>query len=123
MSELAKGCHRSHPHENMDDACKLKTEIARLNNQMAFDAAHRCLRPACGPTCTDCNGAIDGPLLFQYAKRYAYLRNRSLNAIKFGGVFAGLTPDNVVLNGQDLDAAIDEALALLVNTISTNTNT
>ena len=54
--------------------------------------------------------------IFQYAKRYAYLRERHLDAIKAGGVFAGMTPDNVVLNGDDLDAAIDAALALLVNT-------
>ena len=24
------GCHRSHPHEEMNEVCKLKTEIARL---------------------------------------------------------------------------------------------
>jgi len=31
------GCTRSHPHENMNDYCKLKTEIARLNNQSVHD--------------------------------------------------------------------------------------
>lgn len=28
-----------------------------------------------------------------------------------GGIFAGKTPDNVVMNGDDLDAAIDAAIA------------
>jgi len=45
------------------------------------------------------------------ADRYQYLRNRDLNTIDQGGVFAGLTPDNVVLNGADLDRAIDQRLA------------
>ncbi|WP_315127031.1 bZIP transcription factor [Comamonas antarctica] len=44
------------------------------------------------------------------ADRYDYLRERDLNTISEGGVFAGETPDNVVLNGEDLDAAIDAAL-------------
>ncbi|WP_237567173.1 hypothetical protein [Burkholderia thailandensis] len=45
-----------------------------------------------------------------YADRYRYLRERPLNAVSVGGVFAGKTPDNVVLNGADLDAAIDAAI-------------
>jgi hypothetical protein len=28
-------CTRSHPHENMDAACELRTEIARLTNKLA----------------------------------------------------------------------------------------
>ena len=46
------------------------------------------------------------------AARYQFLRNRDLESIKVGGVFAGMTPDNVVLNGVDLDAAIDAAMSL-----------
>ena len=49
-----------------------------------------------------------------YARRYAYLRERDLNAIVEGGVFAGKVPDNVVLNGDDLDKAIDDAISLHV---------
>lgn len=45
------------------------------------------------------------------AKRYAWLRSRDLETIKLGGVFAGKTPENLVLNGDDLDAAIDAAMA------------
>ncbi|MBF9265224.1 hypothetical protein [Paracidovorax cattleyae] len=45
--------------------------------------------------------------LAEYAARYEWLRSRNLDAIQQGGVFAGKTPDNVVLNGADLDAAID----------------
>ena len=44
------------------------------------------------------------------ACRYRWLRDRDIDAIDNGGVFAGLTPDNVVINGEDLDAAIDAAM-------------
>lgn len=41
---------------------------------------------------------------------YQYLRDRPLDAMHLGGVFAGQTPDNLVLNGEDLDAAILDAI-------------
>lgn len=43
--------------------------------------------------------------------RYQWLRARDLGTVYQGGVFAGMTPDNVVLNGEDLDSAIDAAMA------------
>ena len=43
------------------------------------------------------------------AERYRWLRRRDLGVIGAGGIFAGMTPDNVVLNGADLDRAIDAA--------------
>ncbi len=51
------------------------------------------------------------PELIVYAKRYAYLHERDLDTIVNGGVFAGKTPENVVLSGIDLDEAIDAAIA------------
>lgn len=44
------------------------------------------------------------------AERYRWLRARDLDTIHMGGVFAGLTPDNMVLNGVDLDEAVDTAM-------------
>jgi hypothetical protein len=44
------------------------------------------------------------------AARYRWLRERDLDTIERGGVFAGMTPENYVLNGEDLDAAIDAAM-------------
>ena len=44
------------------------------------------------------------------AERYRYLRDRDLDTIEEGGLFAGMTPDNVVLNGGDLDQEIDKAI-------------
>lgn len=44
------------------------------------------------------------------ARRYRYLRERDLDTIDKGGVFAGMTPENVVLNGDDLDQAVDAAM-------------
>jgi len=46
------------------------------------------------------------------ASRYRYLRSRNLDTIGQGGVFAGMTPENVVLNGADLDQAIDAAMTM-----------
>ncbi|MFU2763946.1 hypothetical protein ACM7NW_29965 [Pseudomonas aeruginosa] len=43
------------------------------------------------------------------AARYRWLRERDLETIIQGGVFAGMTPENIVLNQEDLDAAIDAA--------------
>ena len=43
----------------------------------------------------------------RYAERYSWLRDRDLDTIHQGGVFAGKTPENLVLSGDDLDAAID----------------
>lgn len=44
------------------------------------------------------------------ASRYRWLRDRGLNTISAGGVFAGRVPENVVLCGDDLDDAIDVAM-------------
>ena len=49
-------------------------------------------------------------VLQRYAKRYAWLRERNLNTVHEGGIFAGKTPMNVVLNGTDLDDEIDAAM-------------
>lgn len=46
------------------------------------------------------------------AERYRWLRTRDIETIVRGGVFAGKTPENVALNGEDLDAAIDAAMLL-----------
>lgn len=43
-------------------------------------------------------------------KRYNYLRGRDLDTISNGGVFAGQTPENLILSGDELDEAIDESI-------------
>lgn len=45
------------------------------------------------------------------AERYQWLRSRDLETITQGGVFAGITPQNMVLNEETLDEAIDAARA------------
>lgn len=45
------------------------------------------------------------------AERYRWLRSRDLETISQGGVFAGMTPQNVILNEEDLDEAVDAAIA------------
>lgn len=44
------------------------------------------------------------------AERYRWLRNRDLDTIHLGGIFAGMTPENVVVNGENLDQAIDASM-------------
>ncbi len=51
------------------------------------------------------------PDLERDALRYRWLRERDLDTIDEGGVFAGVTPANLVLIGDDLDEAIDLAMA------------
>ena len=46
------------------------------------------------------------------ATRYNWLRSRELETIKNGGVFAVMSPANIVLNGGSLDEAIDFAISL-----------
>lgn len=56
---------------------------------------------------------IDSPELIEIrrkAARYDFLRERDLDTIEKGGVFAGNTPQNIVLNGVDLDEAVDQAM-------------
>lgn len=43
-------------------------------------------------------------------RRYQWLRSRDIDTVCDGGVFAGVTPDNIVLNGEDLDAAVDAGI-------------
>lgn len=54
--------------------------------------------------------------LRQNAYRYLVLRQADVDTIQNGGLFAGLTPDNLVINGEDLDrrtdAVIEEQRAL-----------
>ena len=86
-------------------------EIARLEAKFAaLRVAHHCMAPACPGACSDCNHALSGEQVLEYAKRYAWLRERDLNTLHEGGVFAGRTPHNVVLNGADLDEAIDAGM-------------
>lgn len=46
----------------------------------------------------------------QNAARYRWLRERDLDTISQGGVFAGQMPEKMALNGEDLDQAVDEAM-------------
>jgi hypothetical protein len=44
------------------------------------------------------------------AAKYRWLRRRDLDTLDLGGMFVGKTPDNLVLNGVDLDMALDAAM-------------
>ena len=89
----------------------MQRKIARLEAKWAaLRIAHHCVAPVCPATCSGCNHAISSEQVLQYAKRYAWLRERNLDTVHEGGIFAGKTPLNVVLNGTDLDDEIDAAM-------------
>jgi hypothetical protein len=71
-----------------------------------------CIAPACDSDCSGCSRAISAQDSRTYAIRYAYLRSRPVDTIALdrGGVFAGMVPQKLVLNGSDLDAEIDKAM-------------
>lgn len=52
----------------------------------------------------------ENEVLRKDAERYRWLRSRDLDTISRGGVFAGMTPQNMVLNEETLDEAIDAAM-------------
>lgn len=53
------------------------------------------------------DGEAEMAQLVKDAMRYRHLRSKDLDTIQWGGVFAGMTPDNFVLNGEDLDREVD----------------
>ena len=74
------------------------------------DEGHRRAREQTAPA-DPSTVELKGTTLLADAHRYRWLRERNLDTITTGGVFAGMTPQNIVLNGADLDNAIDNAIA------------
>lgn len=74
------------------------------------DEGHRRAREQTAPA-DPSTVELKGTTLLADAHRYRWLRERNLDTITTGGVFAGMTPQNIVLNGADLDNAIDSAIA------------
>jgi hypothetical protein len=80
--------------------------IAHIEPGMEIDGEPLCW--ADEDLCSRCQDALQEELE-RDAARYRWLRNRPTRPgdIAAGGVFAGRTPDNVILGGEDLDRAID----------------
>jgi hypothetical protein len=55
--------------------------------------------------------AAENEALRNDAERYRVLRQADVDTIHNGGLFAGLTPDNIVINGHDLDRLTDAVIA------------
>lgn len=85
----------------LDENKKLRTDLEAIGAGGVGPLMPTTVHPHCEPLTEE---------QIAYAKRYAWLRSRDVDAISSGGVFAGMTPENVVLNGEDLDAAIDAAI-------------
>lgn len=49
------------------------------------------------------------------ADRYEVLRQENIDTIDNGGLFAGLVPENLVINGNDLDRRTDAVIAQRLN--------
>lgn len=55
--------------------------------------------------------AAENDALRKDAERYRVLRQADVDTIHNGGLFAGLTPDNIVITGHDLDRRTDAVIA------------
>jgi len=96
MATFANMASRSGKDRSSENLRKLAEELQHLADQ--------------APEVAPAAPAVDAETV-KKAARYDFLHSRDLSTIEFGGVFAGRTPDNVVLNGQDLDDAIDASIA------------
>lgn len=91
--------------------CPYPPESAQSDAYFAgVDEGHRRAREQTRPADPSADVLKDTPLLAD-AHRYRWLRERNLDTITADGIFAGMTPQNIVLNGADLDRAIDSACA------------
>ncbi|WP_422402593.1 hypothetical protein [Pseudomonas sp. GZD-209] len=85
----------------------LKALAARVMNDRRFccDEQHRFLA----------EGVLalfaENEALRKDAERYLVLRQADVDTIQNGGLFAGLVPDNIVINGHDLDRRTDAVIA------------
>lgn len=92
--------------------------LARLANSSSNESSHE-LQCRCFDAAEEISrmrallDAIQVPV--RNAMRYSWLRERDVNAIAHGGLFVGMTPDNIVINGDDLDMAIDSAMTPNLN--------
>ncbi|TFF38123.1 hypothetical protein [Pseudomonas sp. RIT623] len=55
--------------------------------------------------------AAENEALRKDAERYRVLRQADVDTIQNGGLFAGLVPDNIVINDHDLDRRTDAVIA------------
>jgi hypothetical protein len=91
----------------------MKDILARLANSSSNESSHE-LQCRCFDAAEEISrlrsllDAVQVPV--RNAMRYRWLRERDVNAIDTGGLFVGMTPNNIVLNGDDLDIAIDAAM-------------
>lgn len=74
--------------------------------------AHLCIAPACPSDCMSCNRAISAETAMEYAKRYAWLRERhqalcTMQAAQQIGLNLSTT---YVQTPQQLDEVIDAAM-------------
>jgi hypothetical protein len=76
----------------------------QLDEKLAWQESEAVIRAERDALKAECEG------LRKDAERYRWLRARDLDTIKDGGVFAGMTPQNTVLNEETLDEAIDAAM-------------
>lgn len=89
--------------------CTALNEAGRLASYELIAKAHAYLETG-GWTRVRLVKEHENEALRKDAERYRWLRSRDLDTIDKGGVFAGMTPRNIVLNEEHLDTAIDAAL-------------
>lgn len=66
--DSVSGCTRSHPHEDMSEVCKLKTQVAKLTNQLAILQAKPQQEPVWYTNTLDAE--CDTPKVISYAEKH-----------------------------------------------------
>ena len=93
---LAKMCEASLAMEVLLDDTRFACERALWEAAIAYVKEHL---------------QVSAENVLTQALRYQHLRGVDLDKVYVGGVFVGLTPENIVLNGEELDQAVDAAIA------------
>lgn len=105
LKKLATDRANMMPEDDRDLVLALVCESDRLNreSQNLSDQLGRCDRERR-------ELKAENESLKKDAERYQVLRQANIDTIHNGGLFAGLTPDNVVINGCDLDDRTDAVI-------------
>lgn len=101
LKELAEGCRdeviRSHGWAGMIEDASLLHRDEQFLKECSPEAVLALI--------------AENEALRRNADRYLVLRQADVDTIQNGGLFAGLTPDNIVINGHHLDEQTDAVIA------------
>lgn len=117
---LAEACSQALCDKSAAEAiiAGLEAENAQLRNSgldriIALEAERDALKADLAAYMGIANAeAGEAEALRKNAARYLWLRAQPVEAVQEGGLFVGLVPNNIVINGDDLDHMVDGHMAI-----------